>query len=127
MPCHGGLGSESAGYCSGCLRPCGRLVALDDVGRDTAAVLDLDALPLGPLADLGGVDGGAASAAGRAPGRAAGPPGVRAVQLQCLAQLVAVRGAEVDLVFRPVQAEADGAGRLAAVEVVNEQSEFSEP
>jgi hypothetical protein len=46
---------------------------------------------------------------------------VREVLLQCLAELVVVRGAEVDLVFRAVQAEADGAGRLAAVEVVNEQ------
>src|SRR6202034_3216469 len=90
-----------------CLRPCSGLVLLDDVGRDTAAVLDLDALPLGPLADLGGVDGGAASpAAGRAPARAAGPPGMREVLLQRVAQLVAVRGAEVDLVFRAVEAEA---------------------
>jgi hypothetical protein len=105
------------GLCSG-----GRLVLLDDAGRDAAAVLDLDALLPGPLADLGGVDGGAAApGAGCGPGRAAGPPGVREVLLQCLAELVVVRGAEVDLVFRAVQAEADGAGRLAAVEVVNEQ------
>src|SRR6202042_3138439 len=96
-----------------CLHPCGRLVLLDDAGRDTAAVLDLDALPLGPLADLCGVDGGAAApGARRAPGRAASPPGVRQVVPQCLAQLVAVRRAEVDLVFRAVQAEADGAVRL---------------
>jgi hypothetical protein len=55
------------------LRPYGRLVLLEDVGRDAAAVLDLDALSLGPLANLGGVDGGAAaSAAGRGSGRAAG-------------------------------------------------------
>src|SRR3984957_11976908 len=115
-------GRDSAGAPLRPLRPCGRLVLLDDVGRDTAAVLDRDALPLGPLADPGGVDGAAvAPAAGRAPGRAAGPPGVREVLPQCLAQLVAVRGAEVDLVFRAVQAEADGAGRLAAVEVINEQ------
>jgi hypothetical protein len=46
---------------------------------------------------------------------------VHEVRLERLAQFVAVRGAEVDLVFRAVQAEADGAGRLAAVEVVNEQ------
>jgi hypothetical protein len=93
-----------------------------DAGRDTAAVLDLDALSLGPLADLGSVDGGAAAPdAGSAPGRAAGPPGVREVPLSRLAQLVAVRRAEVDLVFRAVQAEADGAGRLPAVEVINEQ------
>jgi hypothetical protein len=65
-----------------CLHLCGRLVLLEDVGRDAAAVLDLDALPLGPLADLGGVDGGAdAPAAGRVLGRAAGPPGVREVLL----------------------------------------------
>ena len=52
------------------------------------------------------------------------PPARRACarySLQCLAELVAVRGAEVDLVFRAVQAEADGAGRLAAVEVINQQ------
>ena len=35
----------------------GRLVLLDDVRRDTAAVLDLDALLLSPLADLGGING----------------------------------------------------------------------
>ena len=101
----------------------GRLVLLDDVGRDAAAVLDLDALPLGPLADLGGVDGGAAPRRPRAALLAVppAPPGVREVLPQCLAQFVAVRGAEVDLVFRAVQAEADGAGRLAAVEVINEQ------
>lgn len=53
------------------LRADGRLVLLDDVCRDPAAVLDLDALSLGPLADPGGVDGGAAvAAAGRAPGPA---------------------------------------------------------
>jgi hypothetical protein len=32
-----------------------------------------------------------------------------------------VHRAEIDLVFRAVQAEADDAGRLAAVEVINEQ------
>jgi hypothetical protein len=46
---------------------------------------------------------------------------VREVLPQCLAELVTVRGAEVDLVFRAVKAEADGAGRLAAVDVINEQ------
>jgi hypothetical protein len=30
-------------------------------------------------------------------------------------------GAQIDLVIRAVHAEADGAGRLAAVEVINEQ------
>jgi hypothetical protein len=50
---------------------------------------------------------------------------VREVQLECLAELVAVRGPEVDLVFRAVQAEADGAGRLAAVEVINEHPQPS--
>src|ERR1700733_8310811 len=43
------------------------------------------------------------------------------VLLQRLAQLAAVGGAEVDLVFRAIEPEADGAGRLAAVEVINEQ------
>jgi len=38
-----------------------------------------------------------------------------------LAELVTVRGAEVDFVTRVVQAEADGAGRLAAVEVIDKQ------
>src|SRR6202034_4274235 len=107
----------AGGLCS-----CGRLVLLDDVGRDAPAVLDVDALLFGPLADLGGVDGGAAApGAGRAPGGAAGPPGVREVLLQRRTELVVVRGAEVDLVFCAVEAEADSAGRLTAVEVVNEQ------
>jgi hypothetical protein len=84
------------------LHPCSRLVLLDDIGRDTAAVLDLDALPLGPLADLGGVDGAAAApAAGRAPGRAAGPPGVREVLPQSLPQLVAVRSISYSVPSRP--------------------------
>jgi hypothetical protein len=43
------------------------------------------------------------------------------VLLQGLAELVAVRGAEVDFVFRAVEAEPDGSGRLAAVEVIDEQ------
>ena len=93
----------------GPLRPCGRLVPLEDAGRDTAAVLHLDALLLGPLADLGAVDGSATALdTGRGPGRAADPAGVREVLLQYLAEVVAVRRAEVDLVFRAVQAEADG-------------------
>jgi hypothetical protein len=91
------------------LRPHGRLVLFDDAGRNPAAVLDLDALALGPLADLGSVDGvAAAPAPGCTPGCAAGPPGVREVDFQRLAELVAVRSAEVDFVVRAVQAEADG-------------------
>jgi len=34
------------------LRPCRRLELDDQVGRDPATVADLDALALGPLADL---------------------------------------------------------------------------
>jgi hypothetical protein len=75
---------------------------VSSAGGDAAAVLDLDALLFGPLADLGGVDGAAAPGAGCAPGGAAGPPGVRQVLLQFPAELVIVRGAEVDLVFRAV-------------------------
>ncbi len=45
----------------------------------------------------------------------------RSPAIRRLAQLVAVRGAEVDLVFHAVEAEADGAVRLAAIEVINEQ------
>jgi hypothetical protein len=37
------------------------------------------------------------------------------VLLQGRAELVAVRGAEVDFVFRAVEAEPDGSGRLATV------------
>ena len=79
-----------------------------------------DALLLGPLADLGVIDG-VTPTADCVPGRAAGPAGVREVLRQCAAELVAVRGAEVDFVFRAVEAEADGSGCLAAVEVIDKQ------
>ncbi len=82
------------------LSACDDPVFLDDRSRDAAAVLDFDALFLGPLADLHSVDGaipalGPGSALGRA-----GPPCVPDVPLQGIAQFFAVPGAEVDLVFR---------------------------
>ena len=105
----------------GWLHLCGHLALLECADWDAAAFLDLNALPLSPLANPGDVNGGATPTAGRTPDRAVDPPGVRGALPQCPAQLIALRGTEVDLVYRAVQAEADRAGRLAAVDVVNEQ------
>src|SRR5580698_4857788 len=101
----------------------GRLVVLDDFGRNAAAFLDVVTVSPGPCADLGGVDGtGAGTAAtGGAPGGAAGLAAVGHVVCQHLAQLFGVPGAEVDLVLGPVDAEANGAFRCAAVDVVDKQ------
>jgi len=102
---------------SGC-----RLVFRDEVGRHPTAVLDVVAVPLGPFADLGGVDGGsAAEAAWRAAGGAAYLAAVLDVLPERLAQLIGVLAAEVNLVVRAVQAEPDRAVRRAAVDVVNEE------
>jgi hypothetical protein len=80
----------------------------------------LDVRLLGPLAGLGGFHSCAAPGANCALGSAAGPSGVREELPQRLSELVVVRGAEVDLVFGAVQVDADGAGRLAALEVVRQ-------
>src|ERR1700735_3402314 len=102
---------------SGC-----RLAFLDQIGGDAAAVLYVVAVPLGPLADLRGVDAiTTAAAAPSAPGGAADLATVLDVLSERLAQLIAVLAAEVDLVVRAVQPEADRAIRRAAVDVVNEE------
>src|ERR1700691_342543 len=88
---------------SGC-----RLVFLDEFGGHAAAVLDVVAVPLGPLADLGSVDAISTAAAARgAPGGAADLAAVLDVLPERLAQLIAVLAAEVNLVVRAVQPEAD--------------------
>jgi hypothetical protein len=73
-----------------------------------SAVFEADALGLGPLADLGGVQptrGRAAAAAGWAPGNASDPAGSAQVAGECIAELLGVLGVQVDLVVGAVQSE----------------------
>src|SRR5262249_21346584 len=88
-----------------------------------AAVLHLDALRLGPLADLGGVQPvrcWLASAARLAPG-SADPAASGCIARQRVAQRLGVLGVQVDLVVGTVEAEADRSLSGAAVQVINEQ------
>src|SRR5207245_842406 len=89
-----------------------------------APVFHLDALRLGPLADLGTVQPARRSpapAAGRPPGGAACLPGGTDKAGQRIPQLPGVLGVQVDLVFRAVQPETDGTLGVAAVKVIDEQ------
>ena len=103
------------------MRP--RLVLSNNVGGHTATVLDVDALFPGPAADRGGVDDAAgAAAAGGSPGGAADLAGVVDVCPQRGVELVGVLSAQVDFIVSTVQAEPDGASRLAAVDVIDVES-----
>src|SRR4051794_33534255 len=110
--------------CSG-----GLVVLLDDRGRDTAAVADLETLLLRPGPDGGrlvAVHAGAGAAAAPAgpAGRARRPPDLprRADVLgERVTQLGRVLGGQVDLVVVAVECEADRFRGFAAVEVVDEQ------
>jgi hypothetical protein len=104
----GGLSREAEGFARAPLAPlrsCSCLELLDYVGRNAAAVLNLDALPLGPLADLGGVyPRAAAPTAVGVSGRATNPPGVRQVAFQRLASSslwVALRSISYSVPSRP--------------------------
>src|SRR5581483_4163439 len=106
----------------------GLLVRLSDIARNTAAVIDVVALLLGPRANLRGVlraahrahrGTGPATARGASPAALLAPLlGVRSEQL---AQLPRVRVREVDLVGAPVESERHGLIRLAAVEIVDKK------
>src|SRR5437868_3061884 len=101
-----------------------RLELHDQFSGYPAAILHFNALGLGPLAYLGGVQSARRSparAAGRPPGSAAGPPGSTCVAGQGIPQLLGMLGVQVDLVLRAVQAETDGSFGGTAVKVIDEQ------
>src|SRR6185437_7349891 len=96
----------------------------DEFGGYPAAVFDVDALGLGPLADFGGVQGVRlrfACAAGWRPGAGADAAAGGHIACQGVSQFLCVLGVEVDLVVGAVQSEADSAFGLAAVEVIDEE------
>lgn len=101
-----------------------RLVSGDDLGRDPAALFDLNPVCLGPGAYLGVADvvrGGLAPVLPCLPGGCGGPPAGVDVAGQGGPQLRGVVCAQVNLVLRSVQPENDCAFCFAAVEVVDEE------
>jgi hypothetical protein len=89
-----------------------------------AAVFHPDALPLGPLTDLSGVQPARRSpepAAGGPTGPATDPPPSPHIGRQRVPQLLRMLCVQVDLVLRAVQPEADHAVRGAAVQVIDEE------
>ena len=98
--------------------------------RYPAAVFDVDALGLGPLADSGGVESARlrfASAAGWPPRAGADSAASSDVACQGVSQLLCVLGVQVDLVLSAIYSEPDSAIGLAAVEVIDEESLLSGP
>jgi hypothetical protein len=84
----------------------------DQPGRHPSTVFHADAVRLGPLADLGGVQPACsrpASAAGWPPGTAPGPAGSMDRARQRLSQRPGMPGAQVDLIPGAVRPEPDGA------------------
>src|ERR1700759_5052772 len=105
----------------------GRGLELDhQLGGNAAAVLYVNALGLGPLADFGGVQPGRRGSPRRPcwppGGPAPGPPGRADVGRQCLTQRLGVTGIQVDLVLGAVQPETDCPFGLTSVEVIDEHS-----
>jgi len=104
---------------------CGGGLELDhQFGGHPSAVLHVDALRLGPLADLGAVHPvrpRPEAAAGWPTGTASGPPRSLHVARQRVPQRPGVLGVQVDLILGAVQSESDGILSGAAVEVIDEQ------
>jgi len=102
----------------------GGLELHDQLGGHPAAVLYLDALRFGPLADLGAAGPACpclAPAPGSVPRTGCSPPARGHVPGQGIAQLLGVLGVQVDFILGAVQAEADRALSLAAVKVIDVQ------
>jgi hypothetical protein len=106
----------------------GRCLELDDQLRwYPATVLDVNALRLRPVPDLGAVQpagtgtGTGPAPAPRRPPRTGSAPGGPNVAREGRTQLLDVPGAQVDLVLRAVQPEPDRALCLTAIDVVDEQ------
>ena len=96
----------------------------DQFGGYPAAILHFNALGLGPLAYLGGVQPARRSparAARQPPASAADPPGSTCVAGQGIPQLLGMPGVQVDLVLRAVQAETDGSLGGTGVKVIDQQ------
>ena len=97
----------------------------DQLGRDPAAVLDLDTLRLGPFADLrGGQPAGRGPACrARRPARsgATAPPRGLDVARQRLTERLGVLGVQVDLVLGTIKRKADGTLCLTTIDVIDEQ------
>src|SRR5260370_18601525 len=93
------------------------------LSRHPSAVFHLDALRPGPLPDLSRVQRAhrrPASGPGRPPATAARPPGAPPVPPQRASQLRGMPGAQIDLVLRAVQPEADGAVGVTAIKVIDQ-------
>ncbi len=85
-----------------------RLELDDQLGGHPSAVFYLDALRLGPLTDLGGVQPAhraPAPASGRPPGTAASPPGSPHIPRQRVPQFLGVPGVQVDSYLVPSSAK----------------------
>ena len=92
------------------------------LGRHASAVLHVDSLHLRPLAHFSGIQPARRLPAATRAGRRALPlpPGID-IARQCVPQCPGILGVQVDLILRAVEPEADGALRLAAIEVIDEQ------
>src|SRR5260370_31676737 len=104
------------------LHRCGNTVG-HKPSRQPSAVFHLDALRPGPLPDLSRVQRAhrrPASGPGRPPATAARPPGAAHVTRQRTSQLPGMPGAQIDLVLRAVQPEADGAVGVTAITVIDQ-------
>jgi hypothetical protein len=89
---------------------CGGLELGYQFGGYASAVFDVDALCLGPLANLGGIQPvrlGLASAWGWPPGTTADPATGTDITRKCVPQLLGVLSVQVDLVLGAVQSEVD--------------------
>src|SRR5689334_18556084 len=120
VTCH--CAGERGGECT-LLAGC-RLELHDELSGYPTAILHFNALGLGPLAYLGGVQSARRSparGARRPPGSAAGPPSSTHVARQGIPQLLGMLGVQVDLVLRAVQAETDGSLGGTAVKIIDEQ------
>src|SRR5689334_1820463 len=94
------------------------------LGWHASAVLHVDALRLGPLAHLSGIQSARrcpAAAPGGPPGAASCPPGGIDIARQCVPQCLGMIGVQVDLILRAVELEADGTLSRTAIKIIDEQ------
>src|SRR5580704_14494154 len=94
------------------------------LGGHPPPVLHLDALRLGPHADLGAIHPARrpAPASGRPPRTAPGPPRGLYIARQRIPQRLGMLGGQVDLILGAVQPEADRAVSRAAIQVIDQQN-----
>src|SRR5690349_10105589 len=109
---------------SGTLLPGRGLESGHHLGGHPSAVLHVNALCLGPLADLRAVHTAPrcpASAPSWPPGTASGSTRGLHVACQCIPQCLGMLGVQINLILGAVQSEPDSAFGLTAIEVVDEQ------